>query len=69
MNLVLGVAAALAVTHRWIEHPPSVIRQPTSRHLELLSGLLASLGSGGNLVSDAHLAALALALVLVLVGW
>jgi predicted nucleic acid-binding protein len=33
--------------------------EPTSRHLAVMSGLLTSVGTGGNLVSDAHLAALA----------
>ena len=37
-----------------------MVVEPTARHLHLLSGLLAGVGSGGNLVSDAHLAALAL---------
>ncbi|HKD89268.1 MAG TPA: PIN domain-containing protein [Streptosporangiaceae bacterium] len=34
--------------------------QPTSRHTAILRGLLAPLGTGGNLTSDAHLAALAI---------
>jgi len=36
-----------------------VMIEPTSRHLEILTGLLAPIGVGGNLVQDAHLAALA----------
>lgn len=33
--------------------------EATARHADVLSGLLAPLGAGGNLTSDAHLAALA----------
>ena len=33
--------------------------KPTSRHLDVLSGLLMTVGTGGNLANDAHLAALA----------
>lgn len=33
---------------------------PTERHRETLGTLLALVGAGGNLVADAHLAALAL---------
>ena len=32
---------------------------PTPRHADVLSGPLAQVGTGGNLVNDAHLAALA----------
>ena len=34
--------------------------EPTPRHLEGLAGLLQDMGTGANLASDAHLAALAL---------
>ncbi len=37
-----------------------MVVEPTTRHLQLLRGLLSESGTGGNLVSDAHLAALAL---------
>ena len=33
--------------------------EPTPRHASVLHGLLAPFGTGGNLVNDAHLAALA----------
>lgn len=56
----LPVAVALDVVRSWASQPPSMIVHPTPRHLDLMSGLLAPLGAGGNLVSDAHLAALAL---------
>lgn len=50
---------ALAVVARWLEAPAAVVVEPTSRHLEVLRGLLLPLGTAGNLVGDAHLAALA----------
>ena len=50
---------AITVVRRWLDHPSAVIVEATSRHLDVLSGLLAQFGSAGNLVSDAHLAALA----------
>lgn len=56
----LPVGEALARVRAWTDQPPSVIVEPTPRHLHLVSGLLGAAGSGGNLVSDAHLAALAL---------
>lgn len=45
---------------RWLSAPPSVTPEPTRRHTSLLRGLLEGVGTAGNLVGDAHLAALAL---------
>lgn len=56
----LPVRDATERVARWIAQPPSVIVEATPRHLELVGGLLATIGTGGNLVSDAHLGALAL---------
>ena len=56
----LDARAATDVTERWLAAGPSVIVEPTARHLHLLRGLLADTGTAGNLVGDAHLAALAL---------
>ena len=56
----LRVDQASDLVGRWLDSPPSVTVEPTRRHLPLLRGLLASTGTGGNLVGDAHLAALAL---------
>ncbi len=44
----------------WLAAPPAVMIEPTRRHLALLRGLLAEVGTAANLVGDAHLAALAL---------
>jgi uncharacterized protein len=51
---------ALDRVEAWIEQSPSVVLDPTRRHLSIVRGLLAETGSGGNLVNDAHLASLAL---------
>jgi toxin-antitoxin system PIN domain toxin len=55
----LAVDAALRRVRAWLAQPTGVVVEPTSRHLDVLAGLLAPLGTGGNLTSDAHLAALA----------
>jgi toxin-antitoxin system PIN domain toxin len=55
-----SVDAALEQVERWLDAPASVLVEPTRRHLGLLRGLLLESGTGGNLVGDAHLAALAL---------
>jgi uncharacterized protein len=44
----------------WLACEPVWIPEPTERHPEILGGLLAQHGVHGNLVSDAHLAALAI---------
>jgi uncharacterized protein len=56
----LRPAQSAAVAERWLESAPAVTIEPTRRHLPLLAGLLAQAGTAGNLVGDAHLAALAL---------
>ena len=44
----------------WLENPSVIIVEPGPRHRTILRGLLSTLGTAGNLTSDAHLAALAL---------
>lgn len=56
----LPVEDALARLRAWTEQPVAVLVEATPRHLDILAGLLTEVGTGGNLVSDAHLAALAL---------
>lgn len=55
----LTVDIATAHVEAWLAQQPSMVIEPTSRHLQVLAGLLKQTGTGGNLVSDAHLAALA----------
>ena len=43
----------------WLAAPPAVVVEPTARHAHVVRDLLRPLGTGGNLVNDAHLAALA----------
>lgn len=56
----LTVDAALETVRSWLDQPPSLLLEPTPRHLGILRGLLGEVGPGANLVNDAHLAALAL---------
>lgn len=56
----LSAADAVAYIAGWRRHPTVTIPEPTDRHLDVLTHLLESTGVGGNLVSDAHLAALAI---------
>jgi uncharacterized protein len=50
---------ALKQVEAWLGAPAAVAVNPTPRHATLLRGLLHTSGTGGNLVTDAHLAALA----------
>jgi toxin-antitoxin system PIN domain toxin len=54
-----NVEQALDVVDAWLAQPVATIVQPTHRHAAVLRDLLTPLGAGGNLTSDAHLAALA----------
>jgi uncharacterized protein len=56
----LSARVAIQILRDWLGQPAALVVEPTSRHLEILSGLLATSGTAGNLVSDAHLAALAI---------
>jgi toxin-antitoxin system PIN domain toxin len=56
----LAVPTALATVRSWTEQPAAISVDPTARHLDVLAGLLTAAGTGGNLVTDAHLAALAI---------
>jgi len=55
----LSVKAAFEVIQSWLDQPAAAIVHPGGRHLRILQDLLSPLGTGGNLTSDAHLAALA----------
>jgi uncharacterized protein len=56
----LGTEQALSVVDVWLSQPTASILNPTERHAGVLGRLLMAAGAGGNLVSDAHLAALAI---------
>lgn len=51
---------AMAQIRDWCEAPSAVLVQPTARHADVLSTMVSHVGAGGNLVNDAHLAALAI---------
>lgn len=51
---------AFEVIDSWLAQPNATVVHPTPRHAAILRELLAPLGTGGNLTSDAHLAALAI---------
>ena len=53
------VESAWRQVEEWLDCPSVWIPQPTDRHRQILAGLLADT-HGGNLVADAHLAALAI---------
>ncbi len=56
----LDSEAALGYVERWLGLAVTTVVEPTSRHVQVLRDLLGPTGTGGNLVSDAHLAALAI---------
>jgi hypothetical protein len=51
---------ALDLVDAWLSQPCATIVHPGDRHSRILRGLIESLGTAANLVSDAHLAALAI---------
>ncbi|PWJ55828.1 hypothetical protein SAMN06264364_102194 [Quadrisphaera granulorum] len=60
-NVPLSVEAATSVVEGWVGRANTVTPEPDSRHVHRMHELLTAAGSrGGNLVNDAHLAALAL---------
>ena len=56
----LSTSEAIKQVEDWLAQPSAVVVEPTARHLGIVQELLAPLGMGGNLVNDAHLAALAI---------
>lgn len=56
----LEPSRATAIVKAWTDQPTATLLDPTPRHLDLLSALLAEAGTAANLVNDAHLAALAI---------
>ena len=56
----MTITEATARVEEWMAVPICVSVEPTQRHLSVLRGLLSPVGTAGNLVPDAHLAALAI---------
>ena len=55
-----SLESAWAQVRAWVEADVAWIPQPTDRHRDVLEGLLATTDVRGNLIPDAHLAALAI---------
>lgn len=56
----LAPGKSIAHVRSWLERPFVQIVEPGNRHLDILESLLREVGVGGNLVTDATLAALAI---------
>lgn len=56
----LATADAWQYVREWLDRPQAWIPSPGERHAEILEGLLLPAHAAGNLVPDAHLAALAI---------
>jgi toxin-antitoxin system PIN domain toxin len=56
----LAPEQALDLVDGWLAQPPATVIHPTERHGAVLRELMLPLGTAGNLVTDAHLAALAI---------
>lgn len=55
----LTVRESMARVEAWLAAGPAVVVEPTPDHARILTNMLEQVGVGGNLVNDAHLAALA----------
>jgi predicted nucleic acid-binding protein len=55
----MTVEEAARQLRSWLGAPAVVVIEPTARHADVLLGLIEQSGTAGNLVPDAHLAALA----------
>jgi toxin-antitoxin system PIN domain toxin len=56
----LPIETSLDLVASWLDQPSSTVVNAGPRHLRILRELLLPIGTGGNLTSDAHLAALAI---------
>ena len=60
MGRIVDVETALSLVDEWFSYAQVTPLNPGADHVMLFQQLLRSAGSGGNLVNDAHLAALAM---------
>lgn len=56
----LTISEAFGYVNEWLARPPALVVHPTDRHQAIVRKLLDDSGTAGNLVTDAHLAALAI---------
>ncbi len=54
----LPLKFAFDTVEAWLSQPGAVVLEPSSRYLGVFRGLVESTGTAGNLVNDAHLAAI-----------
>ena len=60
MDQPLAPSEAIDTVESWFRYPHVAPLNPGTEHLSLLHQALAAAGVGGNLVTDAHIAALAM---------
>lgn len=60
MQAPLDIRTAAEVVKSWLGRANVAVPAPTPRHYDIVAELLGPLGTAGNLVADAHLAALAI---------
>lgn len=56
----LASSESFDVCELWLSQPGAVVLEPSARHLAAVRTFISSTGTAGNLVNDAHLAAIAL---------
>ena len=56
----LAVTSAVDIVEYWLARPNVSVPQPTAKHYQIVRELLEGTGAESNLVTDAHLAALAI---------
>ena len=56
----LAISQAWEQVEEWLDLPGVWVPQPTEQHAKIVGQLLLAANAGGNLVPDAHLAAIAL---------
>lgn len=56
----LAPGEAFNQVEEWLAQPPATFVRPGGRHFSIWRGLLEAAGTGGNLTTDSHLAALAI---------
>lgn len=55
-----STAEAMEIVNEWLHHAHVEVVEPGPDHMETLERILVSIGRGGNIVSDAHIAAMAI---------
>lgn len=60
MERPLRISQALEIVDEWLARPSVRMIRPGERHWSIFRGLLVAVNLGGNLITDAHLAALAI---------